>query len=69
MTDQPIGTDTPPHAPPADTKPTSSSSETKRYAVYDKTYQRFVGGVHDTKKAAQDEAKTRKVKSSEIREV
>lgn len=31
-------------------------SENKGHAVYDETLERFVGGVHDTAKAAEDAA-------------
>lgn len=40
-----------------------------RYAAYDTTYLKFVGGVHATKAAATKAAKDAKVDKFEIREV
>lgn len=67
---------TPPASSTSSAQPSAASSpaaETttpaKRFAVYDKTYLRFVGKVHDTKKAATSEAKDRKLDKYEIREV
>lgn len=45
------------------------TQESKRYAAYDKTFEKFVGGVHDTKSAAEKAAKDRGAKTVEIREV
>lgn len=54
---------------PESTSP-AAASEGKRYAAYDKTFKRFVGGgTHDTRKAASQAAKDRKVESFEVREV
>lgn len=39
---------------------------TGRYAAYDKRYERFVDGVHDTKTKARDAAKDKGVKASDI---
>lgn len=49
--------------------PPAASDAPKVYAAYDLDHLRFVGGTHDTKKAATDAAKARKVKRYEIREV
>ncbi len=48
---------------------TSVKAEPTGYAVYDKTYQRFVGDVVDSRKAATTLAKDRGVKRFEVREV
>ena len=45
------------------------STTDKRFAVYDKTFLRFVGGTHATRKDAEQAAKDRKVKRFEVREV
>lgn len=45
---------------------TASSGDADRFAAYDTRLQKFVGGVHDTKKAATDAAKTRGVKAGDI---
>lgn len=63
----PEAADVPPHAPPS--KPKKADDTPKRYAAYDRTYLRFVGEVHDNKTAATKEARDRKVKDFEIREV
>jgi hypothetical protein len=65
---------TPPEAPaPArTTTPAAAPAESpKRFAVYDTTYLRFVGGTHADRKAATAVAKDRKLASGsyEIREV
>ena len=41
----------------------------RRYAAYDTTLHRYVGGVHDTKKAANDAAKAAGAKTHEVRDV
>lgn len=75
MTEQdPSTPTTPPETPQETPQATSKAKAAKdddstRYAVYDKTYLRFVGEVHKTKAAATKEAKDRKVRDFEIREV
>lgn len=51
--------------------PTPAPATGKRYAAYDKTYLRFVGGVHDTKAKATKAAKDTGIKLGdlEVREV
>lgn len=56
----------PPDAPP---KAEPKADTPKVYAAYDLDHLRFFGGTHDTRKAATDVAKARKVKRYEIREV
>lgn len=63
-----------PSAPPADAAPKAKEAKKaddapKRFAVYDRTFLRFVGEVHDSRTAATKEARDRKVKDFEIREV
>ena len=55
--------------PPAPETPKPTPPKTVRYAAYDKTFLRFVGGTHLTAKAARDAAKERGAKAVEIREV
>lgn len=45
------------------------TEKVQHYAAYDKTYLRFVGDPQTSKDAAAKEAKDRKVKSFEVREV
>lgn len=64
----------PPQDPPTPPTPAPRSTEKpaespKRFAVYDKTYLRYVGDVHDTKAKAEKDAKARKIAKYEIREV
>lgn len=40
-----------------DEKPTTATAQ-PRYAVYDETHQRFLGGVHATKTAAEEARKS-----------
>lgn len=49
----------------------AGQSDAGRYSAYDTTYERFVGGVHDTKAKARDAAKAKgsEGKHVEIREV
>lgn len=42
---------------------------TGRFAAFDKTLQRFVGGVHDSQDKATKAAEDRDVESFEVREV
>lgn len=59
-------TDENPNTPPEPEKPAAKGT---LYAAYDKTYLRYVGGTHATKKAAGDAAKAAGAKNIEIREV
>lgn len=56
---------------PSDENTPDESAESGRFAAYDTTYERFVGGVHDTKTAATEAAKAAGVsgKRLEIRGV
>lgn len=47
----------------------STETSSGRYAAYDTTYQRFVGGVQDTKAKAREAAKAAGHSTVEIREV
>lgn len=42
------------------------ADEKTRYAGYDTRYERFVGGVHDTKAAAEKAAKAKGVKAADL---
>lgn len=55
---------------PVNTTPARKASSSKRFAAYNKTLERFVGGVFDTKTEAQEVAKHNANKHKfEIREV
>jgi hypothetical protein len=63
---------TPPEPTPTPApKATAATSEDKavRYSAYDRTYLRFVGGVHDSKAKAKAAAKDKGSTDVEIREV
>ncbi len=53
----------------SDTKPTPTAEKTPRYAGYDQTMLRFVGGVHDTRAAAAEAAKAAGARRVTVREV
>lgn len=61
----PDPTPTPPPAP----KEKAPAGDSPRYAVYDNTYLRFVGGTHENRKAATAAAKAAGLDDYEIREV
>lgn len=46
-----------------------ADNDTKRYAAYDKTLLKYVGGTHEKKSDAEKAAKDRGVTDVEIREV
>lgn len=77
MTEQNTNPPTTPDAPPVGTveaaqtkaKPAKEAEKKVRYAAYDTTYLHFVGDVCDSATAARKEARDRKVKDFEIREV
>lgn len=68
MTTEQSTTPDPSPAPEADEKPATPTNRTG-FAVYDETYLRYVGGVHDTKAKAAKAAKDAKVKNARIDEV
>lgn len=49
--------------------PAGAKAETGRYSAYDKTYGKYVGGVHDTKAKAREAAKAKGSTDVEIVEV
>jgi len=62
-------TEAPAPAPAPTPNRSAAPEQPKRFAVYDTTYERFVGGTHADRKAATALAKERKLRSHEIREV
>lgn len=60
---------TPAPTGPARTERASKAEEPERFSAYDKTFLKFVGGVHDSKSKATKAAKDAGVDDFEIRTV
>lgn len=70
MTTTPQEQSTPPApTPPAPSAPAPVDAPEERFAAYDKTLLRFVGGVHSTRAKATKAAKDKGATSVEIRTV
>ena len=66
MSETPTGTP-PPDNPTTEPEAAPEKTGSGRYAAYDTTYLKYVGGVPDTKGAARDAAKAKGVKAGDIR--